>query len=101
MALREKLKLNVDRFEGLLLDEYLTLIFGLYSLAQPGGTINSATVANNLNIPAESVSAFFHKRSLSIVEFRDRFAGGGWAKENFLSLVVSSRFVKDTTQIRK
>ena len=103
VALRGKLKLNVDRFEGLLLDEYLTLIFGLYSLAQekPGGTINSATVATNLNIPAESVSSFFNGRSLSIEDFRDRFAGRGWAKENFLSLVVSSRFVKDTTQIRK
>lgn len=95
--------MNVDRFDGLLLDEYITLIFGLYSLTQgsPEATINVATVAQNLNIEPEAVAAFFNSRSLSMEEFRNLFAGGGWTKDDFLSLITPSRFVGDTTEIRR
>lgn len=102
-ALRGKLKLEVERYDGLLLDEYLTLIFGLYSLVKenPGVRISSATIAQNLKVSPESVAKFFEQRSLPISAFRDRVAADGWVKNDVVTQLADPHFVKDITQIRQ
>lgn len=102
-ALRGKLELEVERYDGLLLDEYLTLIFGLYSLVKenPGVRISSASVAQNLKISPESVAKFFEHRSLPISAFRDRLAADGWVKNDVVTRLADPHFVKDITQIRQ
>ena len=102
-TIRDQLKLTVERFEGLLLDEYLTLIFGIYSVVRKQRVFNisAGKVAEGLKIAPGSIACFFSGRALPMDKFRDKFADGGWTKKQFLSLIKDYGFVTDTKEIRR
>lgn len=102
-AIRSRLGLDVTRFEGLLLDEYVTLMFGIHSLvrSERNCIFLVSNIAANLRITLDSINTFFQARSLSLSEFRSRFANGGWSRERFADLINNHSFVSDTTQLRR
>lgn len=98
-----RLGIDTTRFEGLRLDEYVTLMFGIHSLVTQGRNciVSAATVARNLKIAQDSLNAFLQARALSVHGFRDQFAAGGWTAEQFEGLISNQQFVTDTTQLRR
>ncbi len=104
---RERLHLDVGQFDGLLLDEYLTLIFAIHSTVSSstrgnsGSVISSSALSESLRISPNSVSSFFQERSLSPLDLSKHFAVYGWNEEDLSDLLKLDRFVTDTTLLKK
>lgn len=98
-----RLGIDTSRFEGLLLDEYVTLMFGIHSLLRHDKNciFLAGTVARNLRIAQDSINAFLQSRALSVQGFREHFSARGWTAEQFEGLISNPHFVTDTTQLRR
>jgi hypothetical protein len=112
---RSQLTIDSGRFDGLLLDEYHTFIFAIYSQihSQAAGSLNednvhagmcsvsASNLSESLNIAPDAVSQFFESRATTPERFRNDNAGGGWIEEQILSDVKRDEFVNDITSIRQ
>lgn len=103
---REKLSLTTERFDGLLIDEYLSLVFGIYSKTlsemkkKRGCVIFANAISESLGIPPASVQTFFDRRATSLTAFRKTWASGGWEETELTSLIGTDRFATDITPFR-
>jgi len=95
-------------YDGLDIDDYIAIIFGIYTHGQslnlakvfdnPGEVIiDPKTFVSKTNFPQEKFEHFLKERSLSLEAFRERITTGKeWDKETFLTTIKSDQFATNT-----